>query len=215
MRDPSREVAVDHDPVGALLQRAPLPMREAEPPPLLVVGRHVGDRVRLVLQRVQVRLQLRQRQRRRRRASSSPRRAGCSRRKSRSARRSRSSDVGVADVPLRRDDPVEHLRARRDLMDRQRDVLLEDAQRLSHAVAGDAAADREQLGGEVVHVPARSRRSRRDNSRHRQHSRGHRVSPARRQLVLCPLVVFGPPDVQPVLDDGEARDERAPRRARP
>ena len=40
-------------------------------------------------------------------------------------------DVGVADVPLAWDDPVECLRARRDLVDGQRHVLLEDAQRLA------------------------------------------------------------------------------------
>ena len=59
------------------------------------------------------------------------------------ARRRR--DVGVADVPLVRHRPVEHLRPARHLVDLERDPLADRRSVCAHAVAGDAATDREEL----------------------------------------------------------------------
>ena len=53
--------------------------------------------------------------------------------------------------------PVEDLRARRHLVHLERDVLADAAQRLADAVAGDAPADREEVGDELVQLLAAGR----------------------------------------------------------
>ena len=144
------ELAVDHDPVQAVLQALPLRVREAEAPALLVVGGDVGDRVGLALERVEVLLQLGERQ------------GGVD--GDRVADDVQVvllevddpvavlvEDVGIADVPLGGHGPVEDPGAGGHLVDRQGQVLAEDAERLAHAVAGDAPADREQAPRERVH----------------------------------------------------------------
>jgi hypothetical protein len=65
-------------------------------------------------------------------------------------------DVGVRDVPFARDRPVENLRAGRQLRCLNGDVAPDDLQRLPNAIAGDAAADRKELGGERIHALAYS-----------------------------------------------------------
>jgi hypothetical protein len=56
-----------------------------------------------------------------------------------------SSNVGVADVPLFRNSPVENRGSGRDFMDSQRNALPDAGKRAAKAVAGDAAADRIEL----------------------------------------------------------------------
>ena len=56
-----------------------------------------------------------------------------------------------ADVPLVGDGPVENLRATRHFVHLDRDALPDPSQSRPDAVAGDAAAKREQLGRECVH----------------------------------------------------------------
>src|SRR4249920_794267 len=60
-------------------------------------------------------------------------------------------DVGIANVPLLGNGPVEDLRSRRDLVDLQRDPLGDPAQGLADTLAGDAPADGEQLLHETEH----------------------------------------------------------------
>src|SRR3984893_19511107 len=55
-------------------------------------------------------------------------------------------DVCIANVPLARDRPIKDLCARRHLIRLQRNVRTNFTQRLSHAIAGDAAAYGEYLG---------------------------------------------------------------------
>src|SRR2546430_2654245 len=54
-------------------------------------------------------------------------------------------DICIANVPLARDRPIEDLCARRHLMRFERNVRTNFTQRLSDAIAGDAAANREYL----------------------------------------------------------------------
>src|SRR5262245_25169356 len=67
-------------------------------------------------------------------------------------------DVGVANVPLLRHQPVEHRRSRGDLLERERHVLLKQAQALTDPVAGDAPADRIQRLNQPVGAASRCRR---------------------------------------------------------
>jgi hypothetical protein len=62
---------------------------------------------------------------------------------------------GVADVPLPRHRPVQHLGAGGDLGDLQAaDLAVDDLQGAAHPVAGDAAADRVELGDQLVELLA-------------------------------------------------------------
>ena len=63
-------------------------------------------------------------------------------------------DPGVVEVPLFRHRPVERLGSRLHLGDLQGHPLADQLERPAQAVAGDAAADREELADELVHVPA-------------------------------------------------------------
>src|SRR5206468_12756809 len=60
-------------------------------------------------------------------------------------------DVRVADVPLVGDCPVEHLRPARHLVDLKWNPRPDRTQGLSHSLAGDAAADREELPHQLRH----------------------------------------------------------------
>ncbi len=64
----------------------------------------------------------------------------------------RPRDPGLGDVPLLGDDPVEHLGPGRDLGGLQRHSLADQPERLPEPVARDAAADRKELAGELVHL---------------------------------------------------------------
>ena len=50
-------------------------------------------------------------------------------------------DIGVPDVPLLRDRPIQDLGTGRDFVYRERDMLLDDPQCFTNPVAGDAPAD--------------------------------------------------------------------------
>ena len=73
-------------------------------------------------------------------------------------RAARVGDPGVADVPLLRHDPVEHRGAARHLADLERDEILQAPERRAHALAGDRAADRVELGDAAVQHRADVRR---------------------------------------------------------
>src|SRR5215471_17137523 len=64
----------------------------------------------------------------------------------------RARDITVADVPLARHYPIQDRSPRRNLIDSERDVALEDRERLPHAVAGNAATNREKLLDEREHA---------------------------------------------------------------
>src|SRR5262245_12293166 len=59
--------------------------------------------------------------------------------------------VRVRNVPFPRHSPVENLAAARNVMNLDRNVLLEDPQGLPNAVASDAPANRKQLGDKLIH----------------------------------------------------------------
>ena len=61
-------------------------------------------------------------------------------------------DERFLDVPFPRDGPVEYLRARRDLVNLQRDALADPIERLSKTVAGDAPANGVELFDELIHA---------------------------------------------------------------
>ena len=58
--------------------------------------------------------------------------------------------VGVADIPFARHGPIEDLCAAGHFVNRERDVPLDDLERLAKAIAGDAAADGKELGNQFV-----------------------------------------------------------------
>src|ERR1043166_7570999 len=60
-------------------------------------------------------------------------------------------DPGVPDVPFFWNCPVEHRSAGRHLCERKWDDLPQPAQRIAKAVSGNATADGEQLGDQIVH----------------------------------------------------------------
>src|SRR5579862_757264 len=62
-------------------------------------------------------------------------------------------NVGVADVPLSRNGPIEDRGARRYFMNRQRNLLLQSTHCLAKPVSSDAAADWVQLFDKAVHRP--------------------------------------------------------------
>ena len=140
---------IDDGGVVARRQRLQRVVAHAKAPALGVVRRLVGDEVGLIGQRVDVLFQLIQGQHHidGRRVAQDVQVRGA---KIDHALTARVGDVGVGDVPLARDRPVEHGSARRHLGRLDVDVAAEDAERPAHAVAGDAAADRIELGGEVV-----------------------------------------------------------------
>ena len=62
----------------------------------------------------------------------------------------RRRDVGLAQVPLVGNDPVEHPGPARDLGARDRDLLLEDVERGPHPLARQAAAEGEEPAHQLV-----------------------------------------------------------------
>ena len=64
-------------------------------------------------------------------------------------------DVRIADIPFSRHDPVEDLGARCHLVDVERNLFADNAQRLPDTIAGDAAAQRKQSTDELVHGHSR------------------------------------------------------------
>ena len=147
------ERRVDHHLVVARLQRQELAVREAEAPGAAVVRRPIWDDVGLIGQRVEPLAQRLQRER------SSHRLAVGDDVEIRLAKVDDTSavgrrDVGVADVPLVRDDPIEHTRAARNLGPADRDLLGEHVEGRPYAGAGRAAAEREEALHQRVGVTA-------------------------------------------------------------
>src|SRR5947209_236990 len=60
--------------------------------------------------------------------------------------------VGITNIPLARDSPVENRRPGRNLVDAEGDVLLDSMERLAKAIARDTAAKRIELGHEPIHL---------------------------------------------------------------
>ena len=67
----------------------------------------------------------------------------------------RTLDIGIANIPLLRDRPVEDCGPSWDLNDLQRNAVLDQGQGLSDAVTRDAPADRVQFCREAVQCPDR------------------------------------------------------------
>ena len=147
---PLHEIGIDTDLVGAGLQRLQLPVGQAEAPVTLEVLRAIGNPVRPVGQREEMRAQFVQRQR-------PPKRGAVV----------DQMQVVVGNVhhlaavrpldprgphhPFLRHLPVEDLRAGGDFGDRERNVMSNGGQRVAHALPGDAAQHRVELGAEGVH----------------------------------------------------------------
>jgi hypothetical protein len=66
----------------------------------------------------------------------------------------RARNVGVANIPLARDRPIEDLRSRRDLANLERRILSQGAQCLADAGSGDAPAEGIQAAREGMHLLA-------------------------------------------------------------
>src|SRR6516164_4457109 len=116
-------------------------MRQTESPGLFIVGRPVGNPVRMVWHRVQMFLQLRQGHfRTNRNAVVDDVKAGAL----------EIDDlltvgpfyVGIPHVPFFRYIPIKNWRPRSNFMEFEGNVFLNDAKRLTKAVAGDASAYR-------------------------------------------------------------------------
>ena len=126
--------------VLALIERQEIEVAEAESPRLVVVGRSVRYRSRLIRQRVEVRLQL---------TKTHPLADGDAVVDDVEIRflevdyapSRRILDVRVGDVPLAWHSPIEHLCTRRNLDEFHRHIVLEIAKSSTKPVAGDAPAD--------------------------------------------------------------------------
>jgi hypothetical protein len=146
---PVGEGGVDAHLVVAVGQAVDQPLAGAEAPALGVVGGAVGDPVGVLRQGEQVPLQLGQRHGRpHRHAVADHVQVAVAEVDHPPA--VRVGDPGVADVPLPRHRPVEHLGAARDLVDLQVELAADDPECPADPVAGDAAADRVQLGDQLV-----------------------------------------------------------------
>src|SRR5882724_9195910 len=64
----------------------------------------------------------------------------------------RISDVGVADIPLLRHDPIEDLRSGRHFMNAQWNMAFDGLERLAQAVPSDATAQRVEVGDELIYL---------------------------------------------------------------
>ena len=138
------ERRVDDDVVVAVREPLELPAAHAEPPLLLPVRRPVGDEIRVVAVSMDVRAQFLEGDH------------GVDRRAVAEDVQGRIGDVddpgavravdpGAAEVPLPGHDPVEDRRAGRRLDDLEGQLAAERRERRAHAVAGEAAREREQL----------------------------------------------------------------------
>ena len=137
---------VDEHLIGLVSQAFELTVRHAESPVLGIIGCSIGDQIRLIRQRVKMLLELGQRD---------PLSHGHAVAHDVQVRPSKVDnlfaplilDVGVANVPLARDGPIEDRGPRRHLVHLKLDMRADLAQCLPHAIAGDAAANRIYLGG--------------------------------------------------------------------
>ncbi len=147
------ERRVYDDLVLALLQLVQLATAEAEAPILVVIRGTERDPVRVLGVGVEVGAKLGEGHRgtdrdavpeyvQVRAAEVDDALAGCVR------------DPCIADVPLTRQHPVEHLGTARDLCDLERYLPPEDRERLADAVSGKAPADRVELAHEAVQLGA-------------------------------------------------------------
>ena len=140
---------VDATSYSASVKRRQLLGADAESPGLFVVRRLVRDPVRMLRQRVQVLSQLRQRDPlANRNAVAHDVQVGLPKVDDPVA--VQILDPRIADVPLARHGPIKYLRAGRHLVNGQWQALLDVAERVPHAVSGDAATDRIELGNEAV-----------------------------------------------------------------
>ena len=144
------QIRVDADFEEPLVKGEKLLVGEAESPVLVVVGRPVWGPGWPIRQRVEVRTQLDERHRR------ADGHAVADDVQVRGAEvddptTRRVLDVGVADCPLARDGPIEHLRPGRHLVDLERDEALEDAQGFAHAFPGNAPRKRVEFLDQVHH----------------------------------------------------------------
>ena len=135
--------ALDHRPIAPRLEGLTRRVAQAEPPTVAIIGRDIGNQVRLVRDRMQVRLQVFQIQLDIDRdgivdhlhvgavavGDDLPVRSG---------------QEGPGQGPFRGHDPVEHRRAAGDPVPTQRHISAEDVEAFAQARAGDTARDRKQ-----------------------------------------------------------------------
>src|SRR5262245_53217978 len=146
---PGRQGAVDAYVVAPVPQSVEGALREAEAPALLVITRAVGNPVGMLGQRVQMRPELRQAERGlyRRAVTHHVQRVGA---EIDHALAARVLDPRLADVPFVGDFPIEHRGSRGHFSQLERNAFADCCERLAHAVAGNAAADRIEL---LHHLP--------------------------------------------------------------
>ena len=131
---------IDQHLVNAVLKRRELSVGHAESPLLCVVGRPVGNEIRLLWKCEHVLLQLLERHLLMHRDAVV---------QDVQIRTPKIHDtlarwalyVGVANVPFTRHDPIEHLCPSRYLVQLEVDVATQQAQGLPHAITGDATRD--------------------------------------------------------------------------
>jgi hypothetical protein len=142
---------INADLVVAVGQRLQLPLGQAESPRLAVVRSAIGDPVRCLRQAEQMLLQLRQPHppANRHTVVQHVQVGLC---EVHHFPALRVLDPCIADVPFLGNRPIQNLRACRDLMQLDGNLLLQEAQALAEAVARDAAADRVKRGDELMQL---------------------------------------------------------------
>ena len=141
-----RKTGVDYNLIGLVAQSLELSMGNAKCPIFGIIGRSIRDEIGLIGQRIQMLLQFAKRQ------TLPHRNAVAHDVQVRSLEiddllASFVLDIGVADVPLAWNCPVEDGGPGRNFMDVQGNVRANFAQSLPYAVTGNAAAKRENPGG--------------------------------------------------------------------
>ena len=124
-----RQIRIDDDPIKPVGQTRHLAMGETKTPVFSVIGGPIRYPVRLIGQGVEMRAQLGERHDRIDwRAVLDD--VEIAVRKVHNMPAVGARDVGVTDVPLARHGPVQDRRPRGNLIDRKRDIALDDAERL-------------------------------------------------------------------------------------
>src|SRR5258708_35588270 len=128
-------------------------MTQAEAPVCVVVGRAVSNPIRVIGQGKQVRLEFIQRK------YATYRNAVVENVQIRflevdDALTPGILDVGIGNVPLRGNSPIENLRAAGNFVNIQSNVLADDSQCAADTVPGNAPADRVQHRDQIVHLVA-------------------------------------------------------------
>lgn len=146
---PYRQARVDHRFIEPIRQGDQSVVRHAEAPGLVIGGLAIGNPIGLIGQGEDVLPQLGERQDRPdRRAVVQHMQVAVP--KIDHALTGLVPDIGIADHPLGRDGPVEHLCSAWHFMNCQADFALQPPECFAHAFAGDGTADRENFGQKAI-----------------------------------------------------------------